>query len=380
MTDLARTCMYAGIIDIPIRTFTSTYTSIIAGSWNLAATCQLPMDFRGYISNNTGIGMWARIFDLNTGTTEIKIGNVTPANENTANFNYPIWQNNSLMGWFLPQLAPANHRAFAYSYAAVLGQGYTTTRPFAYFGSAPPMPDGLPNTGYGQGNQPLNQPSLNNGVTTGGWINLVPQEYVYQLSGGIGGGPFDMDLGGSSGVVVSGYGSYLGASWATTDVPSTPSSRRRLLQTDYSTYTQHYQMTWQNPVGADLDTLMILTGGSVSLATVPGFATCFHDNVTINGTTTPYGFCMLMTPDGTKYYVLRFLPVDATAANTLSSLGQITAKFDLSGAIWFKNTTIQNVLLVTAGSVLKQLPLYFPVPLPDSFDAEPNVRIMRSEQ
>jgi hypothetical protein len=375
MTDVARTAQYNGMVDMPVRTYTTAY-SPINGTWQWNPNSLIPMEFHGFTSGLSPVGMWARLIDLNTGYTNIKYGNVTLALDNTANFRQPTWQNNKLIGWYT-NVAPNNSYAYPYAYSAVLGMSVTNTRAFCV--SQPAFVNSAkPNTGFPYSYGPFNMPGPGGTVVMSSIVSLQP---FYYLSNGctilMANPPVNLNLGGFTDFIDVSIGDFGGTSWITAYVPAYPTNKRRLINTDYANYAQPYLVSYAPADGVDIDSLVNATQ-IYWIATYSGFMTCFKNVLTIAGKTTTWGFGILASPDFNSYRIIRFLPQDATASASLTGAGVIQCKLDLSGALWLKNFNTATTLLISAGSVLKQLPIYFPVPVPDSTDNDPAVRLMRS--
>lgn len=373
MANTPKTCVYRGVFDLGIQTYTTTWPNMFGQAWAWNPNSPLPMEFRGFISGAVGVGMWLKILDVSTGITEIKIGNILQVNEDTAHFRYPLWQNNQIMGWFSAQ-PPNDQVAYPYSYPAVLGDSYTSTRAMSYLG-AKLLPQGAPNTGFPFAYGPPNLPGPNNTVAYSSIINNVPN---YYLAPGTATGTPNLDLSGSTSALGAtlAFGNSI---FATTANNAFPAAINRLMLTDWISFGIHYDMTWTNPPGTEDINSDIITALNNWRSTPLGFVQCFAASTnTIEGKQSPYGFAVVMSPDGSYYSIARFVPQDANAATLLNSIGLMEAKGDLSGGLWFKNANNHTTLLVSSGSVLKVLPIYFPVPIPDSADADPALRLMRS--
>jgi hypothetical protein len=90
------------------------------------------------------------------------------------------------------------------------------------------------------------------------------------------------------------------------------------------------------------------------------------------------GFIVLTSPDCTTYQVLRIVPVDAQAQNWKGAVGQGYAMLDPGGVLWSHQINQDGIIYVSAGSVLRQLPIFPPVPLPPPpFDRQATLKAFR---
>jgi hypothetical protein len=360
------------MFDMLVRTYTTTYAPISGGLWVFNPMASMPMEFYGYVDGAAPVGFAANIFDLNTGITQFRKGNTDWAlHSNSAPFQYPVWNDGLFTGWCTPTPTQIT-TSYMWSHAAALGAGYVDTKPFQVLQSLnQPVHSntGWPGlyTAYGQ--------AIGKGCAYSSVYDLTNTNWVFDGTRGLFHTTTDLGFKATcypySSIAVGDL-----AYVATVDLTA-PATRNRLAVTDWLTFATHYDMYWTPADAVDIDALLSF-GGNNFLATYNGFMQYIRQNVTIGTKTTPDGFIIVMSPDGSVYYILRLIAADSGAVAMLSTIGQIETKTDLSGALWLKNANLQNTLLVSAGSVLKVLPIYLPVPLSDSRDTDPALQLMRS--
>lgn len=377
-------CKYAGLIPLHIHTYTQAYPSFGGGNWDFNNSAMSPMEFRGFIAGvplkTLPSGFFARLIDLNTGYTTISAGDNTPGHLSPI-FGEPCWQDDIIGGWAYGHITEKN--PVTYSYSARLGNSYIAASFDTYAGLR--LSKTLPNTQAPYPYTNANWPCANGGRAGSVEINLNPFNYVAKDSGIIGG--FGFDIGTVGYIVQNAIGPYqspIYGEWSFVQVenPVNLADRHRLLYTDFLGGTSSiYEVHLENPIGASLniDTLVTNYGNGVPSATDAGWLLISKLALTI-GSVVCNGFAVLISPDYLQYFILQIIPHDAVSAGWQAMVGTFTAKIDRSGAVWMKNSNIANTLFVSAGNVLKQLPIFYPVPLADSVDVDPVVQMMRSFQ
>ena len=372
---------YMGIIPLHIHTYTTTYVGFNGANWQFNDHAMQPMEFHGFINHSVPYGFYARIMDLTTGYTTISVGDNVPAHENTNLFGWPCLQNGKINGWATG--VPLDLNPAAYAYPAQFGISYTAADFNAY--DAEKLPRHLLNTGSPYPYTGNNWPCFGDGQSMSAELNLIEHGWIAENNGISGGGI--LSIGTINYGVMNAIGSYNSApfgDWSFVQVrdPVLNTNRHRLLFTDFASYVSPiFEAHLENPPGASLNIDLLFTdwGNGTPNAIDAGFLLISKLALTI-GTVVCNGFGILVAPDYSAYYILQIIPHDTTSAGWTTMIGTFAAKVDNSGAVWMKNFNLGNTLFVSAGNVLKQLPIFFPVPLSDSADADPVVQMMRSFQ
>lgn len=378
---LPRTVPYLGLITLPFRTFTTSYVPI-NGSWNFNPNSYSPMEFHGFAAGGVPIGIWARLISLSAGPyTDLKVGNVTLANDHNNIFQQGCWQNGRL-GGFAYGLNPFDDNPASYDYPLVPGVPLTYANFYPNAGihivpgtnTGSPQPSGGVNFPVGQGY---------NEVMTSSIISLAPHYYIEANGGGGSDNGGGLDLGVANnfsltngiGANVAAIGTGVGT-WVHAGNPTDITDRGQLLFTDWRQGVVRYTITFENPPGGtDIDNLMTQTLASYT-TTASGFVVVSKAQGTFGTVTT--NFAVFVLPDFSGYFILALLPTDATAAALFGLTGNIEAKMDDTGALWFKNVNGSTNLYVTNRAYDRLLPLFPPVPLPNEIDRDPVVRLVRS--
>jgi hypothetical protein len=162
--------------------------------------------------------------------------------------------------------------------------------------------------------------------------------------------------------------------------PTAVDKTTRLLQTDWLTFANKYSITFTNPPGGlDVNALMQGALPVMGDATYAGFWLPQKGTVTVENQTFT-GYIVAIAPDYSSYQIIRIIGLDATAQAWTVPAGGYQAKIDSTGALWLKNYNSAGTLFVSAGSVVKQLPIFPPVPLPGVDDIDAVLRQMRAGQ
>lgn len=368
---LNRICHYAGLVTIPFRTYTTTYPFIHSG-WKFSNSNYEPCEFwqwgMGGLSGYP-IALTAQYITLNEGYTAITIGNKSGG---TAIFDGGYFDGKQIYGFaFYTSL---NNPFYAYSYGMKLGTNLSM--PLLEFGNKITIP-GTSNT---QAPQPFfgtNFSVTNDRIWTSAASNNVPRSYLLYKDGQtvtVGAPAPDFGL---SSFLSANCGMYAnGVNYISLGSGPNPSNTIRLMETDYLSFATQYSVTFESPPGgANIDNLIAQNIGNTSRS---GWLNIFKNTITVEGQTLK-GFAIITRPDCSSYVLAKLLPLDATAAAWTSAIGAYDIKMDSGGALWFKSVNSDTTLFVSAGSVIKQLPIFPPIPIPDHGDSDPSLLLMRGK-
>lgn len=377
MPTLPRTVKYAGLLTVPIRVGTTTFPAK-NGAWDFNPGSPIPMEFHGYVQAQNPVGFFARVIDLNTGYTTLAVGDTTNAHENTPLFCQPVWNANRVTGWCFASVLTLTMVAYDYALAV---DGAAHVLPTFNPRSVVLLPMNVNNTGAPQTGNAPNNITPTGGAAASAIISLVEQNYV-EIAGSQS-GPFNTFNFGISNQHHINQASRVsaGSSWVTCANPSDNTDRLQLVQTDFLSFAQNYSVTYENPPGgADIDDLMTQHANvQRTFPTGMGFLCICKDIIVVDGVTLN-GFGVLIAPDYSTYQLVNLPPSDAGTAAWWTTVGEFTGRVDLSGALWMKNANSSTILFVSAGSVLRVLPIFFPVPIPDRAETDPVASMMRSYQ
>ena len=372
---------YAGLIPINIRTYTTLYAPFNNDLWDFNDHSMIPMEFHGFdagaFPSLWPTGLFANLIDVVTGYTSVSVGDNTPGNE-SGSFGLPCWQNSRLIGFAAGSTFYKN--PVIYDYPAILGSNYADPLFSPVFGvSWPPNP----NTGFPYPYTGSNWPCIF-GVAASAEVALNEWNYFTDGNHAPGGGPFSISSSGYNVVNCIGpYNSPLHGEWSFLQMkdPADNFNRHRICFTDFfSAVSNIAEVYFENPPGGfDVDAWATNWINGIPTATDAGWLLISRGTATF-GTQICVGFGILIKPDYSSYQVLQFIPRDAVAATWTIPIGDVHGKIDPHGALWLKSVNSKNTLYVSAGNVLKELPIFFPVPLADSTDDDMVVQMMRSFQ
>jgi hypothetical protein len=378
ITAYPRTCAYAGLIDVYLRTFTTTYAPFNDETWQFNAHSLNPMEAHGFVASAAPVGFYVRMLDLgsSTGYTTAEVGDNTISNQQDGVFysnTGPVWQNNQIGGWCYGSTLTL--RPYTFFNGLTIGNDLTTS----VFNPANvvKLPNAT-NTGAPDGPSATNFPALDNSVYGSAVINLNQQYYTAQ-GNAIKLGDAGLDLGfGALAHEPACAMTYNNDVFCFLNNPTTPGDPTQLLQTDWLTYGDQFTLTYQDPPNSTITMQTLMTDGRAPHATYAGFSKVYTGQVTIDGQACN-GFVILTAPDLLSYRIIRLIGLDATAAAWYTDFGTYEAKLDTTGALWMKNVNSKTTLFVSGGSVLKVLPIFLPVPIPGGSDYDDFLRIMRSK-
>ena len=364
----SRTCAYRGMTTVYFRTYTTTYPFIESG-WEFNPACFEPMELHAYSQNLLPLALQGKLITLANGYTTFQFGDKTHADDE--GFGGATYNGKSLLGWFFGTSLESRFYRFEYG----LREGNPYTKPTLQMQQNTDLPGtnniGAPRPFFG-GNFPY---------TDGVWTSAVNELVTWSFLAPYGGGiirqenPPDFGLGSFLSANAGMYAN--GVNYMSIDNGTDPSDNTFLMETDYLTYARHYGITWENPPGGfDLNAYMLAQHnlGNISKS---GWLQSFLSNETI-GTIMCNGGLIVTSPDCTSYIVVRLIPLDAQAKTWNTGFGSASVKLDSGGALWIKGFDSDSVLFVSAGSVIKQLPIFPPLPIPSQSDSDPILKLVRS--
>jgi hypothetical protein len=342
---------YAGLVTLKLRTYTTTYP-YFRGGWNFPVNSMHPMEFNGRTLNQAPIGCNGSLFDVNTGITSFRYGNQVSGGF-SGDFGGAVFDNNRLAGFSFGypnklQCAIFN-RGITLGNSVIdptfnLGVGFSVLgggMPASYAGSNFKTALGIYTSYLNGGTKEFacfdNQTNL--------IVNNLVMPGTYNASHGI-----------YAIIPVNGV-DYV---WCTINslLPGP-----RLTITTLPNRGVDYTPNLINPPG-DFDANAYINTDTPSPSiTYQGWAWVFKTTQTIDGETCVGGM-ILVAPNWSSYKIVRFIPVDSNAASWYNPIGTVYGKFDLNGALWLKNFNNSSTLFVTAGSIVRMLPIFPPVALP----------------
>lgn len=369
-----RTCVYTGWDTIPIRTFSTTYSSFNGDAWSFNDFALQPCDCHGFVdtTNQLPIGLWYNVFDSSVAgsITNFSYGDNVVAHEHSGTFIPPPWHKNKIQGWCFG----GNALQFnTLSYGAPLGANQSKS---FVRGNVLNINSGSGNTGPA----PFSGVNLFNGDGSGFSLSYelaflrnyrVVKDNVISAASNI-----DLNLTSTTASAVNAI-PFMGSSWVQINNPS-GKTNLDIMNTDWSTFGNQYNITFTNPVGAnfDVNTLYQASGVVAPNSTYAGFWQPFTSTITFEGMAIT-GWILAIMPDYSSYRIVKIVPIDATAATWTTLLGAWACKIDTTGTLWLKNANQSGILLQSGGSVLKSLPIFPPVPLPDRSELDPLPNMMR---
>lgn len=369
---VARTVVYAGMVTVHFRTYTSAYVPL-NGAWGFNQNSYAPMEWHGFINGSVPTGLWARLFDVNTGQTTLQVGDNSLAHDSAVQVP-SNWQNNALSGWAVGSIGEVNPSVYAYPMIPGTSHIYNVFAPNAGVHLI-----GTVNTRFPQSGLGANMPAAAYQVQGSGIRTLNP--YYYLTRNGsvtyLGNGVLDLAISNlshfSEGAVV-----HNGLSYVKGGNPADITDRVQLLATDWIASATKYAITFENPPGGvNIDDLMTQHATAVQTCE-RGFIHIDKSTIVVGGVTLN-GFGVFIAPDYSSYQLIQLIPSDATSQTWLANIGDYSAKIDPSNALWMKNANIHDTLFVSAAPVLRSLPIFPPIPLEPLFDADPVVQMMRGQ-
>ncbi len=346
---------YLGILQIPIKTYPTTYVPNVSG-WQFAKNSLQPMEVEGYIKGGAPVAVKGGIMDSVTGFTYYNIGNSAGASNTNNVFGNVIYKDNRLRGVVFGQALDLNISGTDYG---IFLDG--TTHNFASFDTNSILTIGGPNTG-------AFAPNMNTSfITDSGYIyssyiqNLV-QHYIQWIGGAGIINQVASDTWNSSRQLYASM-PYAALNYCVLEINSLVKGYR-FLRTNFTNRFEFIRPTWINPPGnINVDVNM----NKDILPTMPtynGWLTLFKGTGVVDGNTLD-GYGVLARPDYGYYQIVQFLPQDATAANWNKLSGDVYGKFDTHGVLWLHQSNVPGTLFISGEPVVKQWPIHPPNVLPE---------------
>ncbi len=383
-------CNFLGIIPIYFHTYTTAFPNIASG-WNFPNSTFVPMEQHVYNLNNVTVGLHAKILDLATGITDVSLGNIaaTDGNNQALPCCTSVGNVGTFGGWVYGNQA-GGKRFYGFNSSFTYGVNVTRSTFQMDFGvSLDPIPS---NTNFPTAFIGANIPMSDGGVFGSATVNLVNYTCEYNPRGFVAstilGAQANLGLGSLTqsmryGIAGQGRVGVNSVTYCSIGSDSDNTQRTLLLTTDFTndSNTWKQNITWENPPGGyDLDTTMVQRSNVNGLGdtTVRGFLRILRDEITVGGVAL-HGFGVLTAIDASGYYLIQLIPMDTTAKNWQAGTGIYSAKIDRSGTLFFKSVNSATTIYASAGSVLRQLPIYPPIPLPDHGDTDLTLNMMRAK-
>lgn len=372
------TAPFLGVIDLNLRTFTTTYTPWSGGGWSWLSNSLMPIDFGSNLPSST-IGFGATVFDFATGATKYAYGNVSSitgaANANGICFLRNLGNTARLAGWLV---GPSALAPFEFSDNIVLGTpktvGFTPTASFV-------LPN-VANTAFPEPFVGANYVDTNSKIMGGYRINLSPfSAFLDPLSQAVTSGfPFTMPIGTNSEVQFSIPYKGLNYLFMRDATGGTPTATI-YISPDMIGLSSSFIPTLVNPPGSSIDLNAYITAvatGSPN-GTYNGYLWMNKNALTITGRTFN-GFGILMLPDGSGYYLLNFIPADAGAVNWNGGISNVNGKFDDTGVLWLQTPSSPGTVWSTTPIPKYAYPLYPPIGVPSPpNDSNIQIRLYRGQ-
>ena len=345
---------YAGLQIIKLRTYTTTYPNIQSG-WVFNPNNRQPMEFAGYVTSSfLPQACKGNVFDVETGITNFTFGNAAGGTLNTPDFGALLYSPNQLKGFVYG--GGLVKQSYIASETFFLGTNKTTATLNLSPGTLLPN---MTNTGQPFPNNSANWEVIN-GIYSSYGINLVAGYYNLGLSNII---PSD---GGAQGFIFNNTnGDFVSAlSWKGKNYIWLDQNKGYIANENFSANPPVIIPNFANPNNSNINVNAAISSSEAEMSiTYQGWMNLFRDTVTCEGKTFN-GYGILVAPDFSSYKILGFLPEDATAFTWISGIGNIEGKFDLNGALWVHATNNPTTLFISAGNVVKELPIFPPVALP----------------
>lgn len=365
---IPRTCAFAGMTTIYFRTYTTTYPFITTG-WQFDGSNDIPVEFYGYSKNKLPVAIRAQFISLSHGYTNVSLGDNSGA---TALFG-GYYDGEKIYGWTVQDGSGFSNPLYGYSYGFSLDTDLINS---AFQVGVKNLIPGNNNTGAPKPFFGINFPAANDHIYSSGESNLTPWNFLLYKDG--------TEFVTAAPAPDMGLSSFLSAnagmpgpdnlSYMSVGSGPTPTNRTLLIETDYVTFARQVQVTWDD---ATIDGEIIPTQ-NIGAFSKYGWLKIIKDTITFQGQT--LNGCLVITaPDCSTYQIAKLIPIDATAMNWRTGFGNITTRLDRDGALWMKNVNSDTTLFVSAGSVIKQLPIFPPLPIPDHGDTDPTLLNMRGK-
>lgn len=367
-----KTVSFKGMFGLYIRTYTDSYTGLRA-IWNFDPNMLLPVDFTAYQdADDNLLGMQGNVFDLEAGTTNFQIGNVTSGTTNILTYGKLIPTGTRLQGFTYPV---ANTETFLFNdYPFPLGTDLKLNS--FEVNNVHTITEGGPNT-----ETPLSY--CNNNFET--FLGVYSSGEIMEV-------PFYLQADNRGDVYISGDGFNAGFGNTTPLELSLPFNGFNyglggpdgFFQTDFIAFASTFALEFGNPPGSfDLNAFVNSLDFDAWTITNQGFLIFNGSTETINGVTLN-GFGIFIAPDFSSYQIIQIVPTDAASVNWNSSAGsEPQGKFDTTGHLFIKQFDVYDTIYVSTGvvPVFRNLPVFPPIALPDMpTDTEETLNLYRGVQ
>jgi hypothetical protein len=355
-TFITRTAVYRGTLQMYIKTLTTTYVPVVNG-WNFG-NAAWPMEAHGYIKDNRPWGIKGNVFNED-GATPFQAGNISAGTLNDNVFGPIFYNAGRLLGFCEGKTLSLDINAFEYA--------FKTGTPLSLQNFSYQNLTNLPNVS----NTGMYAPFVKClGI---GRDNLLWSGYVDSLINKTiafdGTRAFVQDpLFIVSNASVN-YNPYLVLNWQGVNAMLAAingATARRITMTDFSTFMQFIDVSWDN---ATIDTAMksaIQSGVNRNGPSQFGWITTLNTTTaTIDGKTLT-GFLVLTAGDGSYYYVIEIIPTDTASKGWKGTASNGNTRFTADGTAIIRQSNSSTNLFISTGflSQYRYLPVYPPMTLP----------------
>lgn len=373
---------FLGVLNLALKTFSTTYVPWSGGGWAWQTNSLQPMEVSGRfdVSQPATIGFGVTVFDGVIGATKFGYGN-TAGGVNSLVPGALLWkraQGNAglLAGWVFN--SASTRVPFNFFDSVTLGTPKTVAalqliEPF------PPLPN-VSNTGMPNPLASGNWYDINGKIQCSYVSSLNPGQAIFNPATlgasdlGLSALPFTTSLEPQSAIP------YGGTNWLWCQDPTGGTPNKHLMQTP--NYINSVGLTVPaitNPPGASIDLNAYINAVTTTAptSTYSGWLWINRNALTITGQAFN-GFGILVAPDFSAYYLINFVPVDATAAGWQGGVADITGKFDDTGHLWIKLSSSPSTIFVTQSPSKSILATFPPQALPSPpNDSQLPIRAMR---
>lgn len=348
MPDVIAHCNFGGIVNIYLKTYTTSYPWL-NNNWHFNPASFQAMEFEAYsLASGPPLGFQAQLIDATTGYTRINAGDITGGVRDSSLNQYPplCYLNDQICGWVIGLSAFILTPSLC-SYYAPLGGG-TRNYPLGLVPGVV-LPSGHSNTGVAKPGGGINGLTVGGGIYTSGMIELAGHVYIWTpATRGISDKPFvDFGLDYPTDARYGGLIPYSGLNYIYTSDSTGGTTPYNAVATDFGSFARTIGILVQNPATSTLDINALFQTANntgIAVATQLGWLGIYNDTQTFNGVTM-LGYGILMAPDLSQYVILNFIPQDSTAAGW-NGFGNNEAKIDRSGAIWLKQVNNPDILFL----------------------------------
>jgi len=355
MAVFSQPVVYLGIRNVYLRTYTTTYPFLNAG-WTWVNNSLQPMEWSGhYLASNNNIvsGFDVQLIDLQTGYTQIHVGDTGGDTINANNNFAPLtWANDSLAGFIAPDqghtLTP-----FIVSYPATPDGG---SHSYPLGGSKGPVLPVAANTTFPFGL--MNWLAGDNSIVADGIITLQTQFYSFRgYAGGVLFTQVNEDVCDCHfEPVIAIFNNLIpfdGLSYCWVQGLSGGAMPFNIIRTNFIDESDYITCVFENPAQTTVDFQTLYANANNSgdfTATFFGMLAIYNDQIVVDGVTLN-GYAIAVAPDFLSYEIINFVGLDNLAVNWSNHLGTPAAKIDRTGAIWIKQRNNDSTLFVGTRSI-----------------------------